>query len=115
MKKHILTSIVFIFIAGCATTEVEMLNEATEYTNGACSVMVYPTKALAMEKGLTTEVCSVVGSSVPGWDHSLNGAIKKNIKKVCECGASAAYIQSQHTEITLGVKGVSHVTLIGVK
>lgn len=52
-------------------------------------------------------------SSAPGFDHSIDGAIKKNIDKVSKCGATNAYIESRHTDNDMGFKGASHVTLVG--
>jgi hypothetical protein len=57
----------------------------------------------------------VEGSSAFSFDHSIEGAIKNNISKVCGCGVSKAYVDSAHTQAHMGIKGVSHVRLVGFK
>lgn len=102
-------------LGACATTTVERLDDATIYHSGACSVTVYPTETMAQEAGTFQEVCIVTGSSAFSFDHSISGAINKNVSKVCECGADSAYIQSRSTESSLGMRGVSNVTLVGIR
>lgn len=100
---------------GCSTATVRMVADVDNYSVGTCQVKVYQTKAKALEAGDITEVCIVSGSSAFSWDHSIEGAIKKNIEKICECGVANAYIESRHTQSEMGIKGVSHVTLVGFR
>ncbi|CAD1798035.1 hypothetical protein [Xanthomonas arboricola] len=112
-NKAIFLSIIFGCLSGCATGSVRMIGAATTYKSGSCEVMVYQTKSQAIESGLKKEVCVVEGSSAFSFDHSIEGAIKNNVKKVCQCGVSRAYVESGHTESHMGVKGVSYINLIG--
>lgn len=90
-----------------------MIGAANNYKSGSCEVMVYQTKNQAIDSGLKREVCVVEGSSAFSFNHSIEGAIKNNIKKVCQCGVNRAYVESGHTESQMGVKGVSYINLIG--
>ncbi|CAD7730361.1 hypothetical protein LMG31884_44710 [Xanthomonas hydrangeae] len=90
-----------------------MIGVANNYKSGSCEVTIYQTKSQAIEGGLKREVCVVEGSSAFSFNHSIEGAIKNNIKKVCQCGVSRAYVESGHTESQMGVKGVSYINLIG--
>jgi len=100
---------------GCSAASVQMVDNISLYSVGACEVKVYQTKSKALEAGNITEVCIVSGSSAFSFDHSIEGAIKKNIKEVCKCGVTNAYIESRHTQSEMGLKGVSHVTLVGFR
>lgn len=113
--KLLSTFIVFSYLAGCATGSVRMIGHAATYKSGNCEVTVYQTKSQAIENGMTKEVCLVEGSSAFSFDHSVEGAIKNNIDKVCRCGATQAYIESAHTESKMGIKGVSYINLVGFK
>jgi len=92
-----------------------MIGDVATYKSGNCEVKVYQTKTQAIESGMTKEVCVVEGSSAFSFDHSIEGAIKNNIKKVCQCGVTKAYVESAHTESRMGIKGVSYVNLVGFK
>ena len=74
---------------------------------------VFQTRSEAMQNGMVKEICVVEGSSAFSFDHSIEGAVKKNIKEVCSCGVDKAYIKSAHTESQMGIKGVSYVNLVG--
>lgn len=100
---------------GCSTATVRMVDDIGHYSVGTCKVNVYQTKTKALEAGEITEVCIVSGTSAFSWDHSIEGAIRKNIEKICECGVTNAYIESRHTQSEMGIKGVSHVTLVGFR
>lgn len=100
-------------LMGCATGSVRMIGEAKAYKSGNCEVEVYQTKTSALGNGIQKEVCIVEGSSAFSFDHSIEGAIRNNIKKICSCGVSKAYIESAHTESQMGIKGVSYVNLVG--
>ncbi len=115
LRKCIFILIVCGYLSGCATGSVRMIGDVVTYKNGSCEVKVYQTKTQAIASGMTKEVCVVEGSSAFNFDHSIEGAIKNNIKKICECGVTKAYIQSAHTESHMGIKGVSYVVLIGFK
>jgi hypothetical protein len=92
-----------------------MIEGSSTYKAGSCEVEIYQTKTAALEHGLKTEVCVVEGSSAFSFDHSIEGAVKNNIRKICSCGVSKAYIESAHTESQMGIKGVSYVNLVGFK
>lgn len=111
--KFIVILIASICISACATGSVRMIENVSTYKSGNCEVKVYQTKTQAIESGLKKEVCVVEGSSAFSFDHSIEGAIKNNIKKVCECGVNKAYVESAHTESHMGIKGVSYVNLVG--
>lgn len=115
MKLKILSLTAAVVVCGCSTTTVQHIDGATLYTAGSCSVQVYPTKAEAKEAGPFREICIVSGSSAFSFDHSIQGAIKKNIPGICQCGTDTAYIEARSRDSNLGVRGVSHVTLIGIK
>lgn len=112
IKKLSTLSTSALLLFSCSTTTVSQLGPQT-YTKGNCSVTVYQTRTEAEKLGKITEACIVTGSSAFSFDHSPEGAIKNNIKGVCNCGASKAYIESRHTNSDIGFKGLSHVTLIG--
>ncbi|WOB51491.1 hypothetical protein NYR97_09115 [Xanthomonas hydrangeae] len=112
-NKIIFSAIIFCCLSGCATGSVRMIGVANNYKSGSCEVTIYQTKSQAIEGGLKREVCVVEGSSAFSFNHSIEGAIKNNIKKVCQCGVSRAYVESGHTESQMGVKGVSYINLIG--
>jgi hypothetical protein len=92
-----------------------MIGHAATYESGNCEVTVYQTKSQAIENGMTKEVCIVEGSSAFSFDHSIEGAIKNNINKICQCEVKNAYIESAHTESKMGIKGVSYINLVGFK
>lgn len=102
-------------LVGCATGSVRMIGGSSTYKTDSCEVEIYQTKTAALEHGLKREVCVVEGSSAFSFDHSIEGAVKNNIKKICSCGVSKAYIESAHTESQMGIKGVSYVNLVGFK
>lgn len=102
-------------LGGCATGSVRMIGEVKTYEAGDCKVDVFPTKDRAVEHGMSREVCVVEGSSAFSFDHSIEGAIKKNVGKVCDCGVSKAYVASAHTESRMGIRGVSYVNLVGFR
>jgi len=110
-----ITLFIVVQLAGCATGSVRMIGGSSTYKTDSCEVKVYQTKTSALENGLKTEVCVVEGSSAFSFDHSIEGAIKNNIKKICSCGVNKAYIESAHTESQMGIKGVSYVNLVGFK
>jgi len=92
-----------------------MIDGSSVYASGNCEVEVFQTKSAAIEAGLQKEVCVVEGSSAFSFDHSIEGAVKNNVKKICSCGVRKAYIESAHTESQMGIKGVSYVNLVGFK
>ena len=115
LRKLFSMFIIFIYLSGCATGSVRMIGHAATYKSGSCEVNVYQTKSQAIENGMTKEVCIVEGSSAFSFDHSIEGAIKNNIDKICQCGVTKAYVESAHTESEMGIKGVSYINLVGFK
>lgn len=115
LRKLLSAFIVFSYLSGCATGSVRMIGHAATYKSGSCEVMVYQTKSQAIENGMTKEICIVEGSSAFSFDHSIEGAIKNNINKICQCGVKNAYIESAHTESQMGMKGISYINLVGLK
>lgn len=107
--------LMLLALVGCATGSVRMIGNTTTYKSGDCEVQVYQTKSKALESGMQKEVCIVEGSSAFSFDHSIEGAIKNNISKICECGVTKAYVVSAHTESQMGIKGVSYVNLVGFR
>lgn len=108
-------SMMLAYLSGCATGSVRMIGGTNTYKSGGCEVKVYQTKIQAVEHGMKKEVCVVEGSSTFSFDHSIEGAIKNNISKICQCGVNSAYIHSAHTESQMGIKGVSYINLVGFK
>ena len=115
MRKFIFILLIFSYLSGCATGSVRMIGNTATYKSGSCEVSVYQTKNQAVQSGMTKEVCVVEGNSAFSFDHSIEGAIKNNIDKVCRCGVTKAYIESAHTESQMGIKGVSYINLVGFK
>jgi hypothetical protein len=115
LHKYIFIILAFGYLSGCATGSVWMIGDVTTYKSSSCEVKVYQTKNQAIESGMTKEVCVVEGSSAFSFDHSIEGAIKNNIDKICKCGVTKAYVQSAHMESRMGIKGVSYVNLVGFK
>ena len=113
--KSVSLPLIIILLSGCATGSVRMIGEVATYKSGSCEVKVYQTKSKALESGMKKEVCVVEGSSTFSFDHSIEGAVKNNINKICQCGVTNAYIESAHTESNMGIKGVSYVNLVGFK
>ncbi|MDD5389957.1 MAG: hypothetical protein PHD37_11455 [Gallionellaceae bacterium] len=111
----LLTLTIGIILSGCAETVVRSAGEFGTYSSGECNLRVYQTKSQAMEYGNIKELCVVTGSSAFSFDHSIEGAIRKNAKSVCECGATNAYVESRLRESEMGIKGVSYVTLVGFR
>lgn len=112
MKLWLLVFILLL-LAACATGSVRMVGDAAKYSDGGCEVTVYGTRNEAVGSGMISEVCVVEGSSAFSFDHSVQGAIRNNIKKVCACGVNKAYVDSGYTESNMGIKGVSYVNLVG--
>lgn len=115
LRKIILMSLVFFLLAGCATGSIRMIGANSTYTSGSCEVKLFQSKDQAIANGMTKEICVIEGSSAYSFDHSIEGAIKNNIDKVCKCGVTKAYVASAHTESHMGIKGVSYVNLVGFK
>jgi len=113
--KYLLLIIISAFLSGCATGSMRMIGNIETYKNGNCEIKIYQTKTQAIESGMVKEICIVEGSSAFSFDHSIEGAIKNNIKKLCACGVSKAYIESGHTQAQMGIKGVSYINLVGFK
>jgi hypothetical protein len=115
LRNRLLAAVSVTLVSACATGSMRMVGDTANYKGSACEVTVYQTKDQAVQSGMVKEVCVVEGSSAFSFDHSIEGAIKKNIDKVCQCGVTKAYVGSAHTESQMGMKGVSHVNLIGFK
>lgn len=115
MKAKTLAVASIALASGCASTDVTMLNGQAIYTNGACSVEVFQTKASAEKRGQIHELCVVEGSTAMSFKTGFDGAIENTIKGVCSCGANKAYVQSRLAHTDMGFKGPWHVTLVGFK
>lgn len=115
MKIAMVAVFIGALLLGCASTSVEMVDGSKVFTSGSCQVEIYQTKDAAEEIGPFREVCVVHGSSAFSFNHSIDGAIKKSLPKLCGCGVEMAYIQSRHRDVDMGLKGLSHVTLVGIK
>lgn len=111
--KAMAAIVVTAALTGCSAGSVRMVGETTVYTDGSCSVTVYQTKDEAIKAGMTREVCVVDGSSAFSFNHTTDGAIKKNIARICGCGVSQAYIASSQGQTNLGLNGPAHVNLVG--
>jgi hypothetical protein len=114
--KYIVAAfLISVFLIGCATGSMRMIGDVALYKNGGCEAVVYQTRSQAIEDGIVKEVCLIGGRSASSFDHSIEGAIKNNMDKVCQCGVTKAYVASAHTEFEMSTKGVSYVNLVGFK
>lgn len=102
-------------LVGCSSEPVRMIGEAKTYSSGSCSVTIYQTRDEAVANGMTKELCVVRGSSAYSFDHTIEGAIKKNFEKICACGANKAFITAAHTQPDFLINRVAHVNLVGFK
>lgn len=110
-------SLAFIFtvlLGGCAFQSTVVPVDYV-YDVSSCGIKVYQTKAQAEKFGSINELVVITGTSSMSFDHSIRGAVKKNVDKLCGTGSTHAYIRSQHTEYSGGLAGVSHVTLVGIR
>ena len=119
MKKIFLFSVQSVIVAlslsACSTSTIRYTNQIETFNHGNCSIQVFYSKSTALEAGPIKEICTVEGSSAMSFDHSLEGAIKKNVPALCKCGVEMAYISSHHTGSELGMRSVSYVNLVGFK
>lgn len=98
-------------LGGCVTSSVHMLTEDTKiYESEGCRVEVFASQALATKAGMTEEVCRVEGSSMFSLDHGVDVAVRRSALKVCECGASKAYVETAYRH-----EGPSKATLVGFR
>lgn len=110
---RVMVAVITLMLAGCAGPTTRMVGDTEVLRDGSCHVTVYQTKSAAVEAGLKREICVVEGTSQFSFDHTIQGAIRKNIKGICGCGANKAYVASAHSESQLGVRNLSHVSLVG--
>lgn len=99
----------------CASTTIYSPNKIQTFNSGSCAVQVFYSPKAAQQLGNFQEVCTVEGTSAMSFDHSLDGAIQKNTKALCSCGVDIAYLSASHRQTQMGVQGVTHVTLVGIK
>lgn len=100
-----------VILGGCVTSSVHMLTDETKvYEAEGCRVEVYASQAIAAEAGMAEEVCRVEGSSMFSVNHGVETAIRRSALKVCECGASKAYVETAYRH-----DGPSKATLVGFK
>jgi hypothetical protein len=99
----------------CSSSTVYMADKAQTFEKGDCSIQVFYSKQAVDDLGPVREVCVVEGSSAASFDHSQDGAIRKNLSALCKCGVDMAYVSSSHRDNDMGFKGISYVTLIGFK
>jgi hypothetical protein len=113
--KYVAICLGVSLLAGCATGTVRMVGDTKTYENGSCKITVFQTEAEAKEFGIQREVCVVEGNSIPSFDHSLDTAIEKSMRRLCSCGVDTAFIRSSHQAAELGIRGATFVTLVGFK
>lgn len=113
--KYATPLLLITYLTGCSTSTTTYTNQIETFSKGNCTIQVFYSKTLADEAGATQEVCRVEGSSAFSFDHSLRGAIKNNLKALCECGVDMAYLSNHHTVSDMGFKGITHVNLVGFK
>lgn len=104
-----------VLCACSSTPTVYMADKVQTFQKGNCSIQVFYSKQAVDELGPIREVCVVEGTSAASFDHSQDGAIKKNLSALCNCGVDMAYVKSSHRDSDLGFKGASHVSLVGFR
>lgn len=102
-------------LISCSSSTTRYTNQINTFKKGSCSVQIFYSKSTAEDAGPIQEVCTVEGSTAFSFDHSLEGAVKKNLPALCACGVDMAYIATHHTQSDMGLKGVTHVNLVGFK
>lgn len=108
MKTHLLSVTLAALLAGCSTVTMMDGSEGPLSSND-CDVAVFQTQAQAAKLGPIDELCTIEGSSAPGFDHSVQAAIAKHKGKACGCGAAAVYVQSRSPATFSGPATVSLV------
>jgi|GEM_PF-1926399 hypothetical protein len=93
MKIQIPLAVVFV-IAGCSSV-IMMDGSEGPMSDKSCDVRVFQTHAQALKQGPIDELCTIEGTSAPGFDHSVPAAIAKHKDKACGCGATGVYVQSR--------------------
>lgn len=114
-KQTVVLLVTSVLLSACATGSVKSVGDVAIYKSGSCEVTVYQDKNQAIKNGLTEAKCVIVGDSRFSFDHSIEGAIKNSIDMVCRCGVTKAYVAHSYTESLMGIKGLSHVKLVGFK
>jgi hypothetical protein len=80
----------------CACSSVTMMDGSEgRLAEQDCSVRVFQTQAQALKQGPIDELCTIEGTSAPGFDHSVPAAIAKHKGKACGCGGTGVYVQSR--------------------
>lgn len=87
--------IVSVLVLSACSSVTMMDGSSGPVSEAACDVRVFQTQAQAMKQGSIDELCTIEGTSAPGFDHSVPAAIAKHKDKACGCGATAVYIQSR--------------------
>lgn len=100
---------VIFAISGCSS--VKILNGSQVADGNYCNVTVYLTLKEAEKNGEVEELRIVTGTSSGSFSHTVASAVEKHKSKVCQCGASNAYIQSRAE----GDLGIANVTMIGFR
>ena len=83
-----------VLISACSSVTM-MGGSDVPVSEAACDVRVYQTQAQALKQGPIDELCTIEGTSAPGFDHSVPAAIAKHKGKACGCGATGVYVQSR--------------------
>ncbi len=109
MLKQLSGILTLGLIVGCASTSI--LKSASPIPREMCNVSVFTSKDSARSKGDFEELCIVSGTSSGSFSHTVGTAIEKHKDKVCNCGATNAYIQAQDA----GTLGTASVTLVGFR
>lgn len=110
MIFRVATVATLLLLSACSS--VTMLDAgAVKPVAGTCNVTVYQTIKQAEKNGAIEELCIVTGTSSGSFDHSVATAIGKHKDKVCQCGATNAYIQSRSE----GGMDLATVTLVGFR
>jgi hypothetical protein len=91
-----------------------LTGEVTTYETDNCRVEVYQSRSLAVEAGMTEEICRVHATTAFSLDHSRAVAMERGVKKVCDCGASKAYVVSL-VRGDVGLEGTSKADLVGFR
>lgn len=98
-------------LTGCSSVQMIDGSAAGSVSADQCQVTIYATYEQAIRQGPIDELCVVNGTSSGSFRHTVQTAISKHQAKVCECGATNAYIQSQ----TQSGLDVATVTLVAFR
>lgn len=96
MNKSLCLFTMALSLTGCATIDRSGYSRAdvAAIPEEKCNVKVFPTYHEAIKNGPIEELCTVYGNSSMSFVHTVEVAVNRAKPRVCECGATNAYIKS---------------------